>query len=86
MVFSPPVDFIPPLEERGLNYKVDLYIVKLVLDILKQRKVDGLPLLPISVNLSRTDFVKADMVVFATPPLRLQSAIVFMVSSLCVRI
>ena len=62
MVFSPPVDFIPPLEERGLNYKVDLYIVKLVLDILKQRKVDGLPLLPISVNLSRTDFVKADMV------------------------
>lgn len=57
-----PADFIPPLEERGLNYKVDLYIVKLVLDILKQRKVDGLPLLPISVNLSRTDFVKADMV------------------------
>ena len=60
--FLSPVDFIPPLEERGLNYKVDLYIVKLVLDILKQRKVDGLPLLPISVNLSRTDFVKADMV------------------------
>ena len=57
-----PADFISPLEERGFNYKVDLYIVKLVLDILKQRKVDGLPLLPISVNLSRTDFVKADMV------------------------
>ena len=57
-----PADFISPLEERGFNYKVDLYIVKLVLDILKQRKEDGLPLLPISVNLSRTDFVKADMV------------------------
>lgn len=57
-----PADFISPLEERGFNYKVDLYIVKLVLDILKQRKEDGLPLLPISVNHSRTDFVKADMV------------------------
>ena len=57
-----PADFISPLEERGFNYKVDLYIVKLVLDILKQKKEDGLPLLPISVNHSRTDFVKADMV------------------------
>lgn len=37
--FLSPADFIPPLEERGLNYKVDFYIVKLVLDILKQRKV-----------------------------------------------
>ncbi|MBQ7200122.1 MAG: EAL domain-containing protein [Eubacterium sp.] len=57
-----PADFIPILEETKLIYKVDLHIVDTVIKRLKrQLRVEFTPV-PISVNLSRTDFEVCDIV------------------------
>ena len=57
-----PYRFIPPLEEKGLMYKVNLCMVDLVLENFRRRKADGVPIVPVSVNLSRKDFTQCDMV------------------------
>lgn len=57
-----PYRFIPPLEESGLMYKVNLRMVELVLENFRQRQADGVPVVPVSVNLSRKDFNQCDMV------------------------
>ena len=57
-----PYRFIPPLEENGLMYKVNLHAVDLVLANFRQRLQDGVPIVPVSVNLSRKDFSQCDMV------------------------
>ncbi len=57
-----PVDFIPILEDTRLIYKVDLRIVDIVLERLRNRIKDGQPVVPVSVNLSRTDFEMCDIV------------------------
>lgn len=59
--FLPPYRFIPPLEARGLMYKVNLHVVKTVLRDFKKRREDGIPVVPVSVNLSRKDFEQCDM-------------------------
>lgn len=57
-----PNDFIPYLEESRLLYKVDLYMVSLVVEDFKRKEKAGVPLVPVSVNLSRYDFEQGDVV------------------------
>ena len=57
-----PADFIPILEDTRLIYKVDLHIVDVILERLKNQKHEGIKQVPISVNLSRTDFEACDIV------------------------
>ncbi len=57
-----PGEFIPILEESKLIYKVDLYIVDQILKRMKDQAERGFHVVPISVNLSRTDFEVCDIV------------------------
>ena len=57
-----PADFIPILEDTKLIYKVDLHIVDIILERIKNQANRGLQVIPISVNLSRTDFETCDIV------------------------
>ncbi|MCR5402447.1 MAG: EAL domain-containing protein [Butyrivibrio sp.] len=60
--FLSPASFIPALENAGLIYKLDLYMLDQILDSLKILKADGFRLLPHSINLSRSDFDACDIV------------------------
>ena len=57
-----PADFIPILEDCKLIYKLDLHIVDLILKKMKEQTEKGIYVVPISVNLSRTDFETCDIV------------------------
>ncbi|MCR5357547.1 MAG: EAL domain-containing protein [Lachnospiraceae bacterium] len=57
-----PADFIPILEDTRLIYKVDLRIVDIILERIKKQSRSGMPVVPISINLSRTDFECCDIV------------------------
>ena len=57
-----PGDFIPSLEDSGILYKLDLYVLEQVLQKLKQQAAAGRHLVPQSINLSRSDFDACDMV------------------------
>ncbi len=57
-----PDDFITVLEDAKLIYKLDLYIVKRVLEKMKGQRETGLFVVPQSVNLSRSDFYSCDIV------------------------
>ncbi len=59
--FMSPADFIPILEDAGLLYRLDLYILDCVLEKLKTQRAAGLPVVPQSINLSRTDFESCDI-------------------------
>ena len=60
--FLSPVDFIPILEDSGLIYKLDLFMLEEILKKLEEQKKAGLYLAPVSVNLSRSDFDSCDIV------------------------
>ena len=60
--FLMPFRFIPPLEENGLMYKLNLAVVERVLKDRKRREESGIPVVPVSVNLSRNDFLQCNMV------------------------
>lgn len=60
--FLSPAQFIPVLEENRLLYKLNLHVVQQVLKDLSLKKSLGMPVVPISVNLSRYDFDQCDMV------------------------
>ena len=60
--FLSPVDFIPALEEAGLIYKLDLYMVEQLLEKMKHQQEAGYHIVPHSINLSRSDFDVCDMV------------------------
>ena len=60
--FLSPADFIPYLESAGILYKLDLYVLEEVLAKLNRLKDMGLPIVPQSINLSRSDFDGCDMV------------------------
>ena len=60
--FLSPADFIPALEDAGLIYKLDLYMVDQVLEAIKVQKADGFNIIPHSINLSRSDFNACDIV------------------------
>ena len=58
----PPSEFISVLEDSGLIYKLDLYMIDRVLEELQRKREAGLVTLPVSVNLSRVDFDACDIV------------------------
>ena len=60
--FLSPADFIPILEDANLIYKLDLYITDEILAKMKKQSDAGLYVVPISVNLSRSDFEMCDIV------------------------
>ena len=62
MGFLSPGDFIPVLEDAKLIYKLDLYVLDLVLKKMKIIEENGLYVVPCSVNISRSDFVSCDIV------------------------
>ena len=57
-----PADFIPILEDTKLIYKVDLHIVDIIIERIKKQEESGIPTVPVSINLSRTDFEMCDIV------------------------
>ena len=60
--FLSPADFIPQLENAGLIYKLDLFVLEQVLEKIHFQKDAGLEIVPQSINLSRSDFDVCDMV------------------------
>ncbi len=48
--------FIPALEQSGKVSRVDLYMAETVFGLLLKNSREGLPIVPISINLSRIDF------------------------------
>ena len=58
----PPALFVPALEDAGLVYRLDLYVLDRVLEKMKLQKEAGLPMVPHSINLSRSDFDSCDIV------------------------
>lgn len=60
--FMNPADFIPALEEANLIYKLDLYVLEQILQKFKLQQESGIYLVPVSVNLSRSDFKSCDIV------------------------
>ncbi len=60
--FISPGEFIPLLEKTGLSYKVDSYMIKKVAEILHGEIKEGRNPVPVSVNISRTDFMYCDPV------------------------
>lgn len=57
-----PIRFIPPLEDSRQVYKLSLHVVRQVLADFKRKQELGMALVPVSVNLSRHDFERCDMV------------------------
>lgn len=51
-----PADFIPALEESRQIQKLDLYVLEEICKTYRARVSQGLPVIPISFNLSRVDF------------------------------
>ena len=57
-----PCDFIPILDDAKITYKLDLYVTDQILKRMKEQANKGLYIVPISVNLSRSDFDTCDIV------------------------
>ena len=51
-----PNIFVPVLESARIIYKLDRYILEAAARFLAERRANGLPVVPVSVNLSRVDF------------------------------
>ena len=56
-----PADFIPTLEEYREIHRLDIHALKQVCRDYRARSIKGLPVLPVSVNLSRLDFELCDI-------------------------
>jgi diguanylate cyclase (GGDEF)-like protein len=57
----PPADFIGPLEEARQIWKLDLCVIRRVVSEIAERYSRGVPEIPVSINLSRLDFVCCDI-------------------------
>ena len=57
-----PGRFIPILEDAGLLYKVDIHIIKCVIEDMATKKEAGVPIVPVSVNISLRDISHLDLV------------------------
>jgi len=55
--FISPADFIPVLEEFGLTYKLDIYMVEELAKDFRKSFENGINDVPTSFNLSRMDFI-----------------------------
>ena len=60
--FLSPGQFIPYLEDAGLIYKLDLYVLDQVLEKMLRQSRTELHIVPHSINLSRSDFDACDIV------------------------
>ena len=60
--FLSPADFISELENAGLIYKLDLYVLEQVLKKIRSRMSAKEEIVPQSINLSRSDFETCDIV------------------------
>lgn len=60
--FMSPAQFIPLFEKNGFISSLDRYVIEQVCRLLQRWKKESIPLIPISVNLSRRDFEKKDLV------------------------
>ncbi|GHV96852.1 hypothetical protein lacNasYZ03_16950 [Lactobacillus nasalidis] len=58
--FLSPGDFIPLFEEMNLSHKVDRFVIREVTRQLREQIDKGQKLVPVSINLSRTDFQMMD--------------------------
>ena len=56
--FMSPASFIPLFERNGFITKLDTFVLEQVCKDIKRWEQDGLPLVPISVNVSRRDFME----------------------------
>ena len=56
--FMSPASFIPLFERNGFITKLDAFVLEQVCKDIKRWEQDGLPLVPISVNVSRRDFME----------------------------
>ena len=59
--FMPPIDFISELENAYLIHKVDLWVAEQACKDYRARIKAGLQPLPVSINLSRLDFILCDV-------------------------
>ncbi len=57
----PPDRFIGVLEKERCIHKIDSFVIDRACGIISERLRKGLPVVPVSVNLSRLDFVMCDM-------------------------
>ena len=57
-----PAKFIPTLEKYREIHKLDIYAMKRVCSDYRLRNESGLPVVPVSVNLSRLDFELCDII------------------------
>ena len=57
-----PAEFIPYLESSGLIYKLDLYVLEQALEKIRRQRELGMIPVPVSINLSRSDFDSCDIV------------------------
>lgn len=52
-----PSEFLPILNRYGISYKLDLIVMEKMLKLIEQWENENLKLIPISINLSTTDFI-----------------------------
>ena len=57
----PPIDFIGPLEDAQLIWKLDLCVIRQAVMQIAERSSRGVAEIPVSVNLSRIDFLCCDI-------------------------
>ncbi len=57
-----PGEFIPVLETNGLSYKLDIFVIRRVVELQQNRLSRGENIVPLSVNISRADFDICDPV------------------------
>lgn len=60
--FLSPGEFIPLFERNGFIHRLDAYVWRGVCEKLRQWKESGYPLVPVSVNISRTDIYQLNLV------------------------
>ena len=60
--FMNPGEFIPLFERNGFITKLDLYVWERVCMLLRDWRAAGLPVVPVSVNVSRADVYQADLI------------------------
>ena len=59
--FMSPAVFIPLFEQNGFISKLDFYVWETVCRTLKKWERDGVPVVPVSINVSRRDFEVAEL-------------------------
>lgn len=59
----PPLVFIPVLENTGQIIQLDEAVIEMVFQDIQQMKEEGLPINPISINLSRVQAMNSELVV-----------------------